>query len=50
MHCLTRYDPDDGEPYGYMCDCGLGEDHNGAEYNEYLLRTVEEARASGSGD
>jgi hypothetical protein len=46
---MTRYDPDDGEPYGNVCDCGIGEDHNGAEYNEWLL-DLEQARASGSGD
>lgn len=28
-HWLTRYDPDDGEPYGTVCDCDIGEDHNG---------------------
>lgn len=30
MHWLTRYDPDDGEPYGELCDCEIGEDHDGA--------------------
>lgn len=28
-HWLTRYDPEDGEPYGTGCDCQIGEDHNG---------------------
>lgn len=28
-HWLTRYDPDDGEPYGTLCDCDLGADHDG---------------------
>lgn len=26
-HWLIRYDPDDGEPYGEVCDCEIGEDH-----------------------
>ena len=29
MHWLTLYDPDTGEPYGTLCDCGIGEDHDG---------------------
>lgn len=29
-HWLTRYDPDDGEPYGELCECEIGEDHDGA--------------------
>ena len=24
---LIRYDPDDGEPYGEVCDCEIGDDH-----------------------
>lgn len=28
-HWVTRYDPDDGEPYGSVCDCEIGEDHDG---------------------
>ena len=28
-HWLTRYDPDDGEPYGSVCDCSIGADHEG---------------------
>lgn len=27
-HWLTRYDPDDGEPYGDLCRCGIGLDHD----------------------
>jgi hypothetical protein len=29
MHWLTRYDPDDGEPYGTLCDCEIDENHDG---------------------
>lgn len=29
-HWLTRYDPDDGEAYGEVCRCEIGEDHNAA--------------------
>ena len=29
-HWLTRWDPEDGEPYGTICDCEIGEDHDGA--------------------
>jgi hypothetical protein len=29
-HWLTRYDEDDGEPYGQVCDCHIGKDHDGA--------------------
>lgn len=29
-HWLTRYDPDDGEPYGEICHCGIGDDHDAA--------------------
>ena len=29
-HWLTRYDPDDGEPYGTVCECPVGKDHDGA--------------------
>lgn len=28
-HWVTRYDPDDGEPFGELCDCPIGRDHNG---------------------
>ena len=27
-HWLTRFDPDDGEPYGTLCWCTIGEDHD----------------------
>ena len=27
-HWLIRYDPDDGEPYGEVCDCEIGDDHD----------------------
>jgi hypothetical protein len=30
-HWLTRYDPDDGEPYGTVCRCSIGRDHDGSE-------------------
>lgn len=29
MHWLTLYDPDDGEPYGTVCSCDIGQDHDG---------------------
>lgn len=28
-HWLVLYDPDDGEPYGQVCRCEVGVDHNG---------------------
>lgn len=28
-HWLTRYDPEDGEPYGTGCECQIGVNHNG---------------------
>jgi hypothetical protein len=28
-HWLTRWDPDDGEPYGALCDCDIDADHDG---------------------
>ena len=28
-HWLTTYDPDDGEPTGTPCHCGIGDDHDG---------------------
>ncbi len=28
LHWLTRYDADDGEPYGTVCDCDIGADHD----------------------
>jgi hypothetical protein len=30
VHWLTRYDPDDGEPYGTVCSCDIGADHDGS--------------------
>lgn len=30
VHWLTRWDPDDGEPYGTLCHCEIGEDHDGS--------------------
>ncbi len=30
VHWETRYDPDDGEPYGVLCHCALGFDHDGS--------------------
>ncbi len=29
LHWVTRFDPDDGEPYGEICDCDIGADHDG---------------------
>ena len=29
MHWLTIYDPDDGTPEGVVCDCEIGENHDG---------------------
>lgn len=28
-HWLTKYDPQDGEPYGEVCICEIGDDHDG---------------------
>jgi hypothetical protein len=28
-HWLTLYDPADGSPYGELCDCAIGQDHDG---------------------
>jgi hypothetical protein len=28
LHWLTKYDPDDGEPYGTQCQCEIGDDHD----------------------
>ena len=28
-HWLTQWDPDDGEPYGTVCDCDIDQDHDG---------------------
>jgi hypothetical protein len=35
-HWLTRFDPDDGEPYGTVCFCPIGRDHTQAEWQEFL--------------
>ena len=29
-HWKTTFDPDDGEPIGALCDCEIGDDHDGA--------------------
>lgn len=29
LHWCTRFDPDDGQPYGEICDCHIGADHDG---------------------
>jgi len=36
MHWLTRWDPDDGEPYGTLCDCSIGVDHDGEGWPMFL--------------
>lgn len=28
-HWVTRFDPDDGTPYGELCDCEINADHDG---------------------
>jgi hypothetical protein len=33
-HWLTQYDPADGEPYGTVCGCSIGEDHNLADMED----------------
>lgn len=30
-HWCTQYDPADGQPYGAVCFCSIGEDHNLAD-------------------
>lgn len=40
-HWMTHYDSDDGAPYGMLCDCGLGDDHNAREYKEYLSQQTD---------
>lgn len=35
-HWLTRYDPDSGDEYGELCNCGIGDNHNAAEFQAYL--------------
>lgn len=34
-HWLTRFGPDDGEPYGEVCSCGIGADHDGAGHRMF---------------
>ena len=29
-HWKTTFDPDDGTPAGELCECGIGDDHDGA--------------------
>jgi len=29
-HWLTVFDPDDGEPEGFLCHCDIDADHDGA--------------------
>jgi hypothetical protein len=29
VHWCTRFDPEDGQPYGELCDCHIGQDHDG---------------------
>jgi hypothetical protein len=29
VHWCTKFDPDDGQPYGELCDCPIGHDHDG---------------------
>lgn len=29
-HWLTRWDTDTGEPYGQVCQCAIGQDHDGS--------------------
>lgn len=28
-HWVTRFDPDDGQPYGELCECEIDQDHDG---------------------
>lgn len=28
-HWVTRFDPDDGEPFGELCTCEIDHDHDG---------------------
>lgn len=29
QHWLTKFDPDDGQPYGQICECEIGKHHYG---------------------
>ncbi|MGH9290825.1 MAG: hypothetical protein ACRD0V_21435 [Acidimicrobiales bacterium] len=41
-HWLTLFDPDDGQPYGQVCHCELGADHDGnGELDDNLPRVVD---------
>lgn len=45
-HWMTTWDPGTGELLGALCECGLGEDHTGAEYEAYMdMVETETARA-----
>lgn len=33
-HWRTQYDPADGEPYGSVCFCPIGEDHDLADMSD----------------
>jgi hypothetical protein len=46
FHWLTRFDPDDGEPYGTLCDCDIGDDHTGAD----MWRAEQQALADEQND
>jgi len=30
LHWVTRYDEEDGEPYGELCRCSIDADHDAA--------------------
>ena len=34
LHWLTQWDPKGGEPHGQLCNCRIGQDHNG--YGEVI--------------
>lgn len=48
-HWLTKYDEDNGEPYGEVCDCEIGDDHNGAGELNGLLAASEPCQVSVDG-
>lgn len=35
-HWMSKWDPDSGDTYGELCDCGLDEDHTAADYRAYI--------------
>lgn len=47
---MTAYDPDDGAPYGTLCECGLAEDHNVREYREYVQLMLDDTADWGQDD